>query len=195
MYQQLGNPFLGNSQIQTEYNLGGIPGLLPGGLKTIQNEQRLLAEKVQRNNLKKYLTQLTKDPIQSAYISNIVPGRGYGNTLDVGLGTKSLQSLGLSSPPNPNKGFMKINRNELTSNYAVINNILDPINYGYNPYSRNFIPNYHGQLLNIVNNSPDNNGLLSSLVNLASTPNNNSNITNSLGGINLGSSQVKGLFN
>ena len=96
MYQLLGNQLgLGNQQGS------GLGGLLSGCLKSSQNEQRLMAEKSQRNILKKYLTQATGDPIQSALISNTIPGKGYGETLDVGLGTKSsiMQSLGLSANP------------------------------------------------------------------------------------------------
>ena len=94
MFQLLGNQLgLGNNQQDS-----GLGGLLSGCLKSSQNEQRLMAEKSQRNILKKYLTQATGDPIQSALISNTIPGKGYGDTLDVGLGTKSsiMQSLGLS---------------------------------------------------------------------------------------------------
>ena len=44
----------------------GIANLLSGGLRCTQNEERLMQEKAQRNLLKRYLTQATGDPIQSA---------------------------------------------------------------------------------------------------------------------------------
>ena len=96
MYQLSGNQLgLGNNQ------QSGVGSSLSGFLKSSYNEQRLLAEKSQRNILKKYLTQATGDPIKSAEISRTIPGKGYGDTLDVGLGTKSniMQSFGGSLQP------------------------------------------------------------------------------------------------
>ena len=105
MNQLLGNALGGASplpQLGGFGNAGGSPlsNLLAGGLQCSQNEQRLLAEKSQRNILRKYLTQATGDPIQSAFISRTIPGKGYGDTLDVGLGTKNsiMQSLGITQP-------------------------------------------------------------------------------------------------
>ena len=79
----------------------GLQNLFEGGIKCTQNERRLQEEKAQRNLLKKYLTQATGDPIQSALISSTIPGKGFGDTFDVGLGTKRsiMQSLGTSQLP------------------------------------------------------------------------------------------------
>ena len=112
MNQLLGNA-LGGASPLTQMGLGNNAGgsvlsnLFSGGLKCSQNEQRLLAEKSQRNILRKYLTQATGDPIQSAFISRTIPGKGYGDTLDVGLGTKNsiMQSLGLGQS-SQNTGFL-----------------------------------------------------------------------------------------
>ena len=142
--------------------LGGgsnsLSGLLSGGLKSTQNEERLMQEKQQRNLLKKILTQQTGDPIKASLISNTIPGRGAGENFDLGLGTKSdiLKSLGLGNQTNlssvaSNPGLLS----SLVSN----NNSLTGSNAG---------------------------GLLSSLVNLANTSNNNSNILSSLGGLGTG---------
>ena len=142
--------------------LGGgsnsLAGLLSGGLKSTQNEQRLMQEKQQRNLLKKILTQQTGDPIKASLISNTIPGRGAGENFDLGLGTKSdiLKSLGLGNQTNlssvaSNPGLLS----SLVSN----NNSLTGSNAG---------------------------GLLSSLVNLANTSNNNSSILSSLGGLGTG---------
>ena len=78
------------------------------GLKSSQNEQRLMAEKSQRNIVKKYLTQATGDPIQSALISNTIPGKVYGDTLDVGLGTRNsiMKSFGLGGQPTQAPGLL-----------------------------------------------------------------------------------------
>ena len=66
--QQLGNLIGGLSPLTNTQEPAGIAGLLSGCLRSTQNEQRLMAEKSQRNILKKYLTQATGDPIQSALI-------------------------------------------------------------------------------------------------------------------------------
>ena len=87
MFQQLGNLIGSTPAVGTNQPAGGLASLLSSGLKCSQNEGRLMAEKSQRNLLRKYLTQATGDPIQSALISNTIPGKGYGDTLDVGLGT------------------------------------------------------------------------------------------------------------
>ena len=98
MFQQLGNLIGSTPAVGTNQPAGGLASLLSSGLKCSQNEERLMAEKSQRNLLRKYLTQATGDPIQSALISNTIPGKGYGDTLDVGLGTKNsiMQSLGIT---------------------------------------------------------------------------------------------------
>ena len=139
-------------------NSNPLAGLLSGGLKSTQNEQRLMQEKQQRNLLKKILTQQTGDPIKASLISNTIPGRGAGENFDLGLGTKSsiLKSLGLGNDANlssvaSNPGLLS----SLVSN----NNSLTGSNAG---------------------------GLLSSLVNLANTSNNNSSILSSLGGLGTG---------
>ena len=145
-------------QQQNTSPLGGLSGLLSGGLKSTQNEQRLMQEKQQRNLLKKYLTQQTGDPIQASLISNTIPGKGALDDFDVGLGTKSsiLKSLGLGNESN----LSTIGRNPGLLSSLVSNNN------------------------SIAGNS--NAGLLSSLVSLAKTPNNNSNILSSLGGLGTG---------
>ena len=87
---------MGNTNQGLLGNLGGlggaqtnpIAGLLSGGLRCNQNEQRLMQEKEQRNLLKKYLTQQTGDPIQSALISSTIPGKGALDDFDVGLGSR-----------------------------------------------------------------------------------------------------------
>jgi hypothetical protein len=146
-------------QQQSTSPLGGLSGLLSGGLKSTQNEQRLMQEKQQRNLLKKYLTQQTGDPIQASLISNTIPGKGALDDFDVGLGTKSniLKSLGLGN----NSNLSSIGTNPNLLNSLVSNN-------------------------NSIAGNASNAGLLSSLVNLASTPNNNGNILSSLGGLGTG---------
>ena len=164
MYQQLGSALLGNGLGQTGSNLGGLSNLLSGGLKCSQNEQRLMAEKQQRNLLKRYLTQATGDPIQSALISNTIPGRGAGDTFDVGLGTKNsiMQSLGLSNTASQNTSILQ----SLTGNNSTLGAL--------------------GSLSKLGQNQAANPGLLSSLVSMASTPNNNGNILRNLGGLGTG---------
>ena len=146
-------------QQQNTSPLGGLSGLLSGGVKSTQNEQRLMQEKQQRNLLKKYLTQQTGDPIQASLISNTIPGKGALDDFDVGLGTKSniLKSLGLGN----NSNLSSIGTNPNLLNSLVSNN-------------------------NSIAGNASNAGLLSSLVNLASTPNNNGNILSSLGGLGTG---------
>ena len=142
--------------------LGGgsnpLSGLLSGGLKSTQNEQRLMQEKQQRNLLKSILTQQTGDPIKASLISNTIPGRGAGDDFDIGLGKRSdiLRTLGLGNQAN----LSTVSRNPgLLSSLISNNNSLTGSNAG---------------------------GLLSSLVNLANTSNNNSNILSSLGGLGTG---------
>ena len=140
---------------------GGLPGLLSSGLKSTQNEQRLMKEKQQRNLLKKILTQQTGDPIKSSLISNIIPGRGAGDDFDIGLGTRSniLKSLGLDN---------KTNLSSVSRNPGLLSSLISNNN----------------SLTGLGNSNSG--GLLSSLVNLASTSNNNSNILSSLGGLGTG---------
>ena len=135
-----------------------LSGLLSGGIKSSQNEQRLMQEKQQRNLLKRYLTQQTGDPIKASLISNTIPGKGALDDFDVGLGTKSniLQSLGLGN---------QSNLNSVASNPGLLNSLVSNNN-------------------SVAGSS--NAGLLSSLVDLAKTPNNNGNILNSLGGLGTG---------
>ena len=145
--------------------LGGgsnsLAGLLSSGLKSTQNEQRLIQEKQQRNLLKKILTQQTGDPIKSSLISNIIPGRGAGENFDIGLGTKSniLKSLGLGN---------QTNLSSIASNPGLLSSLVTNNN----------------SIAGLGNSNTG--GLLSSLVNLASTPNNNGNILSSLGGLGTG---------
>ena len=138
-----------------------LAGLLSSGLKSTQNEQRLIQEKQQRNLLKKILTQQTGDPIKSSLISSIIPGRGAGDNFDIGLGTKNsiLKSLGLGNQTN----LISIANNPGLLSSLVSNN---------------------NSLAGLGNSNSG--GLLSSLVNLASTSNNNGNILSSLGGLGTG---------
>ena len=146
-------------------NLGGLgggsnplSGLLSGGLKSTQNEQRLMQEKQQRNLLKSILTQQTGDPIKASLISNTIPGRGAGDDFDIGLGKRSdiLRTLGLGNQAN----LSSVSKNPgLLSSLLSNNNSLTGSNTG---------------------------GLLSSLVNLSNTSNNNSSILSSLGGLGTG---------
>ena len=102
MYRLSGNQFgFGNNQ------QSGVGSLLSGGLKSSHNERRLLSEKSQRNIFKKYLTQATGDPIKSALIADTIPGKGYGDTLDLGLGTKSIFMQSLGSSPQPTKSYIR----------------------------------------------------------------------------------------
>lgn len=168
MLQALGNLGLGNTQPQPS----GLASLLTGGLKCTQNEQRLQQEKAQRNLLKKYLTQQSGDPIQSALISSKIPGKGYGDTFDVGLGTRSsiMQSLGLSQPAQSTG---------LLGSTPLLGNTLGLGN------STNTLGNLSalGGLSNLANGPNANPSLLGSLVKMAGTPNNNGNILNNLGGL------------
>ncbi len=193
MFQLLGNQLgLGNNQQGS-----GLGGLLSGCLKSSQNEQRLMAEKSQRNILKKYLTQATGDPIQSALISNTIPGKGYGDTLDVGLGTKSsiMQSLGLSQAaqtPSLLGGLTGLGNTTNTGllgnvgNMATLANTASTLGgLGGNNSTLGTLSTI-GNLANLGKSSNANTGLLSSLVSMASTPNNNGNILSSLGGLGTG---------
>ena len=186
MNQLFGNPLGGASplaQMGLGNNMGGtgISNLLAGGLKCSQNEQRLMAEKSQRNILRKYLTQATGDPIQSALISSTIPGKGFGDTLDVGLGTRSsiMQSLGLA-PQTQSPGLL--------GTLGGLGATQSPSLLGSLGGTTNTLGTLGtlGSLANLGKSQSANTGLLSSLVNLASTPNNNGNILNSLGGLGSG---------
>ena len=203
MLQALGNQFgLGNAPTQTS----GLANLLSGGLKCSQNEQRLQAEKSQRNLLKKYLTQATGDPIQSALISNNVQGKGYGESLDVGLGTRAsiMQSLGLAQPTqSPNLlgsltglGQPTTTTPGLLGNIGTMANLANTINQGTglvnslgglggNSNTLSTLGTL-GSIASLGQSKNANPGLLSSLVGLASTPNNSGNIMSSLGGLGSG---------
>ena len=183
MNQLFGNQLGGASplaQMGLGNNMGGtgIANLLAGGLKCSQNEQRLMAEKSQRNILRKYLTQATGDPIQSALISSTIPGKGFGDTLDVGLGTRSsiMQSLGLAS---------QTQSPGLLGTLGGLGATQSPSLLGSLGGTTNTLGTL-GSLANLGKSQSANTGLLSSLVNLASTPNNNGNILNSLGGLGSG---------
>ena len=186
MNQLFGNPLGGASplaQMGLGNNMGGtgIANLLAGGLKCSQNEQRLMAEKSQRNILRKYLTQATGDPIQSALISSTIPGKGFGDTLDVGLGTRSsiMQSLGLA-PQTQSPGLLgTLGGLGATQSPSLLGSL------GGNTNTLGTLGTL-GSLANLGKSQSANTGLLSSLVNLASTPNNNGNILNSLGGLGSG---------
>ena len=198
MNQLFGNPLGGASplaQMGLGNNMGGtgIANLLAGGLKCSQNEQRLMAEKSQRNILRKYLTQATGDPIQSALISSTIPGKGFGDTLDVGLGTRSsiMQSLGLA-PQTQSPGLLgtlgglgATQSPGLLGSLGGLGATQSPSLLGSLGGTTNTLGTL-GSLANLGKSQSANTGLLSSLVNLASTPNNNGNILNSLGGLGSG---------
>ncbi len=182
MYQGLGGGLLGGTNTYSPYsqssvgsnmtmgaNPAGLLGggnLFAGGARCTQNEERLFQEKAQRNLLKRYLTQATGDPIQSSLVSKTIPGKGALDDFDVGLGTKGsiISKLGSSLFGN-NPGLMNQNSNIL----GTIGSLAGGNN---------------GLLSSLGGGS--NSGLLSSLVSLAGTPNNNGNILGSLGGLGTG---------
>lgn len=187
MFQLLGNqigaspltqPGLGNTMGGT-----GISNLLSGCLKSSQNEQRLMAEKSQRNILKKYLTQATGDPIKSAFISENIQGKGYGDTLDIGLGTRSsiMQSLGLAQQPVQTPGLLgNLGGLGQTTTPGLLGNLGG---LGGNTGSTLGTLGTLGNLASLGQSQNANPGLLNSLVNLAGSSNNNSSILNSIGGL------------
>ena len=177
----------------------GLQNLFEGGIKCTQNERRLQEEKAQRNLLKKYLTQATGDPIQSALISSTIPGKGFGDTFDVGLGTKRsiMQSLGTSQLPNTNLlsslgGVSQIPATNpgLLQNVGNAVSMANTVNQGVglmNTLGGNTSTlGAIGNIANLGKSTTANTGLLNSLVSLASTPNNNGNILGSLGGLGTG---------
>ena len=194
MLNQLGLSPLGQVPTQAP----GLGNLLAGGLKCTQNEQRLQEEKAQRNLLRKYLTQVGGDPIQSALISSTIPGKGFGDTFDVGLGTKSsiMQSLGLNAQPAQTTNLLTplvglgqtqpVNTGLLGNigNVAALGNTVNQGTGLMNSLGGNTSTlGTLGSLANLGQSKNANTGLLSSLVNMASTPNNNGNILNGLGGL------------
>ena len=183
---------MGNTNQGLLGNLGGlggaqtnpIAGLLSGGLRCNQNEQRLMQEKEQRNLLKKYLTQQTGDPIQSALISSTIPGKGALDDFDVGLGSRSsiLRTLGIQNQP-AQSGLFGNTNNNLLGNLGTLGSLASMAG-GNNSSLRNL--STVGNLAKIASSNTNNTGLLSSLVSMASTPNNNQNILSSLGGLGTG---------
>ena len=186
MYQGLGGGLLGGTNTYSPYsqssvgsnmtmgtNPAGLLGggnLFSGGIRCAQNEERLFQEKAQRNLLKRYLTQATGDPIQASLISNTIPGKGALDDFDVGLGTKSSIISRLGSSLFGNNPQLMANQNS--------SNILGTIG---SLAGRN-----SGLLNSLAGGNNANSGLLSSLVSLAGTPNNNGNIMSSLGGLGTG---------
>ena len=186
MYQGLGGGLLGGTNPYSPYsqssvgsnmtmgtNPAGLLGggnLFSGGIRCSQNEERLFQEKAQRNLLKRYLTQATGDPIQASLISNTIPGKGALDDFDVGLGTKSSIISRLGSSLFGNNPQLMANQNS--------SNILGTIG---SLAGRN-----SGLLNSLAGGNNANSGLLSSLVSLAGTPNNNGNIMSSLGGLGTG---------
>ena len=186
MYQGLGGGLLGGTNTYSPYsqssvgsnmtmgtNPAGLLGggnLFSGGIRCSQNEERLFQEKAQRNLLKRYLTQATGDPIQASLISNTIPGKGALDDFDVGLGTKSSIISRLGSSLFGNNPQLMANQNS--------SNILGTIG---SLAGRN-----SGLLNSLAGGNNANTGLLSSLVSLAGTPNNNGNIMSSLGGLGTG---------
>ena len=171
----------------------GIQNFLQGGIKCVQNERRLAEEKSQRNLLKKYLTQATGDPIQSALISSTIQGKGYGDTFDVGLGPKKtvMQSLASSQVPNTNLlSQIPATNPGLLGNVGNAISMVNTVNQGaglVNSLGGNTSTlGTLGNIANLGKSTSANTGLLNSLVSLASTPNNNGNIMGSLGGLGTG---------
>ena len=171
----------------------GIQNFLQGGIKCVQNERRLAEEKSQRNLLKKYLTQATGDPIQSALISSTIQGKGFGDTFDVGLGPKKtvMQSLASSQVPNTNLLSQIPGTNPgLLGNVGNTISMVNTVNQGaglVNSLGGNTSTlGTLGNIANLGKSTSANTGLLNSLVSLASTPNNNGNIMGSLGGLGTG---------
>ncbi len=171
----------------------GIQNFLQGGIKCVQNERRLAEEKSQRNLLKKYLTQATGDPIQSALISSTIQGKGFGDTFDVGLGPKKtvMQSLASSQVPNTNLlSQIPATNPGLLGNVGNAVSMVNTVNQGaglVNSLGGNTSTlGTLGNIANLGKSTSANTGLLNSLVSLASTPNNNGNIMGSLGGLGTG---------
>ena len=171
----------------------GIQNFLQGGIKCVQNERRLAEEKSQRNLLKKYLTQATGDPIQSALISSTIQGKGFGDTFDVGLGPKKtvMQSLASSQVPNTNLlSQIPATNPGLLGNVGNAISMVNTVNQGaglVNSLGGNTSTlGTLGNIANLGKSTSANTGLLNSLVSLASTPNNNGNIMGSLGGLGTG---------
>ena len=171
----------------------GIQNFLQGGIKCVQNERRLAEEKSQRNLLKKYLTQATGDPIQSALISSTIQGKGFGDTFDVGLGPKKtvMQSLASSQVPNTNLlSQIPATNPSLLGNVGNAISMVNTVNQGaglVNSLGGNTSTlGTLGNIANLGKSTSANTGLLNSLVSLASTPNNNGNIMGSLGGLGTG---------
>ena len=158
--------------------LGGQPkqsnllsGLLSSGIKSSQNDQRLMQEKQQRNLLRKYLTQQSGDPIQSSLISSMIPGKGALDDFDVGLGTRSsiLSKLGGLGGNQSNLLGLGGNQSGLLGSLAGNQNNSVLGNLGT-----------MGTLASLAGGN-QNAGLLNSLAS-----NNNGNIFNSLGGLGSG---------
>ena len=171
----------------------GIQNFLQGGIKCVQNERRLAEEKSQRNLLKKYLTQATGDPIQSALISSTIQGKGFSDTFDVGLGPKKtvMQSLASSQVPNTNLlSQIPATNPGLLGNVGNAISMVNTVNQGaglVNSLGGNTSTlGTLGNIANLGKSTSANTGLLNSLVSLASTPNNNGNIMGSLGGLGTG---------
>ena len=190
MLQAIGNQ-MGLAQAPSQSL--GIQNFLQGGIKCVQNERRLAEEKSQRNLLKKYLTQATGDPIQSALISSTIQGKGFGDTFDVGLGPKKtvMQSLASSQVPNTNLlSQIPATNPGLLGNVGNAISMVNTVNQGaglVNSLGGNTSTlGTLGNIANLGKSTSANTGLLNSLVSLASTPNNNGNIMGSLGGLGTG---------
>ena len=190
MLQAIGNQ-MGLAQASSQPL--GIQNFLQGGIKCVQNERRLAEEKSQRNLLKKYLTQATGDPIQSALISSTIQGKGFGDTFDVGLGPKKtvMQSLASSQVPNTNLlSQIPATNPGLLGNVGNAISMVNTVNQGaglVNSLGGNTSTlGTLGNIANLGKSTSANTGLLNSLVSLASTPNNNGNIMGSLGGLGTG---------
>ena len=190
MLQAIGNQM---GLAQTPSQPLGIQNFLQGGIKCVQNERRLAEEKSQRNLLKKYLTQATGDPIQSALISSTIQGKGFGDTFDVGLGPKKtvMQSLASSQVPNTNLlSQIPATNPGLLGNVGNAISMVNTVNQGaglVNSLGGNTSTlGTLGNIANLGKSTSANTGLLNSLVSLASTPNNNGNIMGSLGGLGTG---------
>ena len=143
---QLGSMAMGNNQgiLGTATNLLGGSGLLNQGFKVSQNEQRLMQEKMARNQLKKYLTSAGGDPIQSALISRTIPGRGALDDFDVGLG--SVKSMG-----------------SLLGSQTQNNSLLGSLGGNYNLGGSNVNTGFLSNLVNLAKTPNSNSKILSNL--------------------------------
>ena len=179
LYSDRTSPFLSRDK-----NLLG--GFLSQGLKSTQNEDRLMQEKAQRNLLKRYLTQATGDPIQSSLISNTIPGKGALDDFDVGLGSQSsiLNLLGGNAGSGNKVNLLNsLGRpNSMLGNLGTLGSLASLAGGANN--NAGLLNSLGGLAGSNTNNSLLGNlGTLGSLANLAGGANKNAGLLNSLGGL------------